>query len=130
MKISYSFGVVDFLHFGHLEALRVAKEDADLHVFGLLNDAAANSWMGVVVSSYEERKAVLNALEYVDDVVQQDSLDPTQNLKQLHQKYPDAQISLFHRGDWKALPADTYIRSIGEKLCQRSIMNALRLKIF
>ena len=116
MKISYSFGVVDFLHFGHLEALRVAKEDADLHVFGLLNDAAANSWMGVVVSSYEERKAVLNALEYVDDVVQQDSLDPTQNLKQLHQKYPDAQISLFHRGDWKALPADTYIRSIGGKV--------------
>lgn len=116
MKISYSFGVVDFLHFGHLEALRVAKDDADLHVFGLLNDEAANSWMGVVVSSYEERKAVLNALEYVDQVMQQDSVDPTQNLKKLHQKYPDAEISLFHRGDWKALPADTYIRSIGGKV--------------
>ena len=113
MKISYSFGIVDFLHFGHLQALLKAKAGSDLHVFGLMNGTAANRWMGQVVSSFEERKSVLEALECVDEVMEQQSLDPTDNLRQLHSKYPDAEITLFHRRDWKALPAGEYIRSIG-----------------
>ena len=36
MKISYSFGVVDLLHIGHIRAFEKAKAHADVHIFGLI----------------------------------------------------------------------------------------------
>ena len=41
MRISYSFGIIDLLHIGHIKVLREAKAQADLPVFGLVGDDAA-----------------------------------------------------------------------------------------
>jgi len=60
MKISYSFGIIDLLHCGHMAALLRAKEGSDLHVFGLVSDEASIDWMGTILSNYEERKRVLH----------------------------------------------------------------------
>ena len=108
MKIAYSFGIVDILHFGHIRTLLAAKRNADLHIFGLVSDEAAIGWLGTVVSNYDERFHVLEQVSCVDMIIPQKSLDPVTNLRELHKKYPDAQITLYHGNDWKILPAARY----------------------
>ena len=92
MKISYSFGIIDLLHYGHLTALKKASENSDYNIFGLVSDEAAIAWQGSIVSSEEERRAVLECIKYIDEVMPQRTFDPTENIKRLHQKYPDAKI--------------------------------------
>lgn len=113
MKISYSFGIIDLFHFGHLNALRKAYEGADLHIFGMVSDKAATAWLGSIVSNEEERKAVLESVSYVDEVMLQNTLDPTENLRILHRKYPSAEITLYHGNDWEVVPAEQFLKSIG-----------------
>ena len=48
----------------------------------------------------------------------QHSLDPTDNLKRLHEEFPEAQISLVHGSDWKNVPGSDYIKRIGGKVVQ------------
>lgn len=115
MKIAYSFGIIDILHYGHIRTLLAAKKDADLHVFGLVSDEAAVGWLGTVVSSYDERLHVLEQVSCVDMIMPQKSLDPVANLRELHEKYPYAQITLYHGNDWKILPAARYLESIHGK---------------
>lgn len=116
MKIAYSFGIVDILHFGHIRTLLAAKRNADLHIFGLVSDEAAIGWLGTVVSNYDERFHVLEQVSCVDMIIPQKSLDPVTNLRELHKKYPDAQITLYHGNDWKILPAARYLESIQGKI--------------
>ena len=113
MKISYSFGIIDLFHFGHLNALKKAYENADLHIFGLVGDEAAEAWLGGIVSNEVERKAVLESISCVDLVLIQRTLDPTENLKLIHKKYPDAVITLYHGNDWMIVPAEQFLKSIG-----------------
>ena len=84
MRISYSYGIMDLFHYGHLKALQTAARNADLHIVGLVSDEAAKNWMGTVVSNEKEREAVLKSLSCVDWVMPQKTLDPTDNLKKLH----------------------------------------------
>ena len=137
MKISYSFGIVDLFHYGHLLALERASDKADYRVFGLLTDAVAKSWIGNVVSTEAKRKAVISSNRLVDHVMMQDSLDPTDNIKWLHTKYPKAKITLYHGNDISIFPAVEYLHKIGgevqifdyyESLSPRNIMNTLSQK--
>lgn len=116
MRISYSFGIIDLLHIGHIKVLREAKAQADLHVFGLVGDEAAREWMGTLLSDYEERKRVLEQIACVDEIVDQKTFDPTENLRRLHQQYPEAEITLYHGNNWTVLPAEEYLRSIGGRV--------------
>ena len=116
MKIAYSFGIIDILHYGHIRTLLAAKKEADLHVFGLVSDEAAVSWLGTVVSDYNERFHVLEQVNCIDTIMQQKSLDPVSNLRKLHQQFPDAEITLYHGNDWKILPAAKYLESIHGKI--------------
>lgn len=78
MKISYSFGVMDLFHYGHLKGLQEAAKDADLHIVGLVSDKAAKAWLENVVSNESERRAVLESIKCVDQVMPQETLDPTE----------------------------------------------------
>jgi len=113
MRIAYSFGIIDLLHIGHINVLLEAKKHSDLHVFGLVEDDAAKEWMGNVLSSQEERERVLEQVSCIDKVVHQKTFDPTENLRQLHKQYPKAVITLYHGNNWRMIPAEEYLRSIG-----------------
>lgn len=113
MKIAYSFGIIDLLHIGHINVLYEAKKHSDLHVFGLVSDEAAKEWMGSVLSRYEERKKVLEQVACIDEIVYQKTFDPTESLRQLHERYPEAEITLYHGNNWRMIPAEEYLRGIG-----------------
>lgn len=113
MNISYSFGIIDLFHYGHLCALQKASVNSDYHVFGLVSDEAATTWQGNIVSSEQERRAVLESIRFIDKVIPQKTFDPTENIRQLHELYPDANITLYHGSDMTVIPAELYLKSIG-----------------
>lgn len=138
MKISYSFGMIDLLHFGHINALRLAAADADLSVFGLVSDEAADAWFGSHVSNEEERRDVLLSIRYVDRVMPQQTFDPIDNLRALHAEFPDAVITLYHGNDFGVIPAKRYLETIGgsvvtfdyyEKLSPKKILETLNREV-
>lgn len=116
MRISYSFGIIDLLHYGHINVLTEAKETSDLHIFGLVSDEAALGWMGTMVSSYDERKKVLESISHIDEIMLQKTLDPLENLKLIHKRFPDAEITLFHGDNWRIIPAERFLKSIGGQI--------------
>ncbi|WP_187626292.1 PEP-utilizing enzyme [Selenomonas caprae] len=138
MKISYSFGLIDLLHFGHIKALKKAKQENDLSVFGLVSDDAAEAWMGVHVSDESERRTVVESIKYVDEVWPQSTFDPVENLRILHKKYPNAEITLYHGNEWAILSAKKYVQNIGgrvvkidyyDKLSPQAILDTLNTNV-
>jgi len=117
-RVSYSFMTADLLHYGHVRILRRARESADYHICGLLSDEASSSWQGVSICNYEERKAVLEAMDCVDEVIKQDVLDPTSNLMRIRERFPNSKIVVVHGDDWKTVPGREYIESIGGEIVQ------------
>ena len=113
MKIAYSFGIIDLLHVGHINVLQEARRQSDRHIFGLVGDEAAREWTGNLLSSYAERLRVLEQVSCIDEIVFQKTFDPTENLRQLHNQYPNAEITLYHGNNWGVLPAEEYLRGIG-----------------
>lgn len=107
---------MDLFHYGHLKALQKAAKDADLHVVGLVSDKSAKAWLGNIVSSEAERRAVLENISCVDWVMPQEKLDPTENLKKLHYIYPDAIITLYRGDDITSAAAREYLKGIGGKV--------------
>ena len=80
-RVAYSFVMADLLHYGHLRLLKTAKEQADYHICGLISDEACHIWQGMNISNYDERKGVLESLDCVDEIIKQETMDPTENLK-------------------------------------------------
>ncbi|MCC3145652.1 adenylyltransferase/cytidyltransferase family protein [Halanaerobium sp. Z-7514] len=117
-KISYSFVIADLLHYGHVRLLKKAKEEADYHICGLISDEACHKWQGVNVSNYEERKKVLESLDCIDEVIKQDTMDPTSNLKLIHNNFPKAELIIVHGDDWRAIPGKEYVEKIGGRVVQ------------
>ncbi|MCR5260456.1 MAG: hypothetical protein K6C94_01320 [Candidatus Gastranaerophilales bacterium] len=117
MKIAYSFGALDLVHIGHINALKKAKSYADKHIFGLVDDDTASEWFGQLISNFEERKTTAQSIVYIDEVMKQKTFDPSHNLKEIHSKYPDAEILLCCANSWKfLLPDDDFLKSINCKV--------------
>lgn len=85
----------DLVHPGHLN---IIKEGSKLGyvTIGLLTDQAIASYKRLPYMSYEQRKAVVESIKGVSQVVAQDTLDYRPNLKKLK---PDFVI---HGDDWKS----------------------------
>lgn len=114
MKIAYSFLIGDLLHAGHIKMLEIAKNNADYHICGLLSDAVVDEWIDPKLCDFEERKSVLANIRLVDEIVEQQEIDPTKNLEKIRRQYPDATIVLVknHMLGKSSLGVD-YIHSIG-----------------
>ena len=95
-KIGYTTGVFDMFHIGHLNILRNAKEQCDFLIVGVSTDELVwNYKHKVPVIPFEERKAVVEAIRYVDQVVPQVTMDKFAAWQQLHFN------AVFHGDDWK-----------------------------
>ena len=73
MKRVITYGTFDLLHYGHINLLRRAKALGDYLIVGLSTDQF--NWQEKQKKSYftyEERKAMLEAIRYVDLVIPED----------------------------------------------------------
>jgi len=84
-KIVFANGIFDILHQGHVQLLAWARNLGDRLVVGINSDASTKALKGETrpINSSEDRKAVLQALRYVDEVLIFDELRPTNLIKAL-----------------------------------------------
>lgn len=75
MKTIITYGTFDILHVGHINLLRRARELGDRLVVGLSTDEFNSGKHKSALLNYENRKAVLEAIRYVDEVFPERSWD-------------------------------------------------------
>lgn len=93
-QIVYVGMSADLVHPGHLNVLRKAAELGSVTV-GLLTDQAIASYKRLPFMSFDQRRAVVESLRGVDEVVAQETLDYVPNLRKLK---PDFVV---HGDDWQ-----------------------------
>lgn len=113
VKIVYTYGVFDLFHSGHVQLLREAKALGDTLIVGIFTDDVAAGFKRHPVIPFEDRKKVLEAIAFVDRVIEQDELHPGKNILRLRPhilaKGPGAG---WEEGEGKA-PGTDVIESIG-----------------
>jgi ribose 5-phosphate isomerase B len=84
-KVVFTNGVFDILHQGHIELLKWSRNLGDRLVVGINSDTSTFELKGEgrPINSQENRKAVLQALRFVDEVVIFDDLRPTALIQEL-----------------------------------------------
>lgn len=73
MKKIITYGTFDILHGGHINLLRRAKALGDYLVVGISTDHFNELKGKQAYYSFEQRKAILEAVKYVDEVIPEDS---------------------------------------------------------
>ncbi len=94
MKKVYVGMSADLVHPGHMNILKVAATFGEVTV-GLLTDKAIASYKRVPYMNYEQRKAVIENIKGVIEVIPQETLDYRPNLELLK---PNIVV---HGDDWK-----------------------------
>jgi glycerol-3-phosphate cytidylyltransferase len=96
MKKVITYGTFDLLHMGHINLLRRAKEFGDYLIVAISTDEFNALKDKEAYYTFEQRKSILEAIRYVDEVIPENSWD---------QKVEDVQkhdIDIFVMGDdWK-----------------------------
>ncbi|MCM3023350.1 glycerol-3-phosphate cytidylyltransferase [Heyndrickxia ginsengihumi] len=96
MKKVITYGTFDLLHWGHINLLRRAKELGDYLIVGLSSDEFNQIKNKKSYHSYENRKMILEAIRYVDEVI------PEHNWEQKIEDVQKHNIDVFVMGDdWK-----------------------------
>ena len=84
----------DVIHPGHMNILKIASTYGEVTV-GLLNDKAISTYKKIPIMKYEDRYEVISNIKFVSKVVEQKTLDYTENLKILKPNF------VVHGDDWK-----------------------------
>lgn len=116
--IAYSGIIGDLFHYGHLHSILFAKSISDYNVCGVLTDEAVEKQKAKPITNFEERKAVISHLDCIDQIMTQHDTDPTENLKKLHEQFPNAKIILVHGSDWKHIYGSEFLKSINGEIIQ------------
>ncbi len=96
MKKVLTYGTFDLLHWGHINLLKRAKELGDYLVVAVSTDEFNAIKNKKSYHSYENRKLILEAIRYVDEVI------PENNWEQKIQDVKDHNIDIFVMGnDWE-----------------------------
>ena len=93
MKKVITYGTFDLLHVGHINLLRRAKALGDYLIVVLSTDEFNRGKHKEAYHSYENRKHILEAIRYVDEVIPETCWE---------QKIPDVvnnQVDVFVMGD-------------------------------
>jgi len=93
-KTVYVAFSADILHEGHINILKRASRLGKV-IVGLLTDQAISSYRKLPHLNYKQREVILKNIRQVDKVVQQKTLDYTNNLINLKPDY------VVHGDDWK-----------------------------
>ena len=94
--VGYTTGVFDMFHIGHLNILKKAKEQCEYLIVGVSTDELVKSYKHKSpIIPFCDRKAIVEAIRYVDKVVPQNSMEKLKAVKELH---ADA---VFVGSDWK-----------------------------
>ncbi len=94
MKTVYIAISADILHHGHINLIKKASEYGRL-IVGVLTDDAIATYKRLPVIDFDQRKFIIENINGVDEVVPQNTLDYTENLKKYQPDY------VFHGDDWK-----------------------------
>ena len=97
MKRIITYGTFDLLHYGHINLLRRAKQQGDYLIVALSTDEFNwNSKQKKCYFEYERRKALLEAIRFVDLVIPESSWEQkAEDIKLYH-------VDTFVMGDdWK-----------------------------
>jgi len=95
----FTCGTFDLLHAGHVLMLKEIKQHCDFLVVGIQTDPSFRPGKNNPIQSIDERKLQLEAVRYVDQVVQYDTEDDLIDL--LTMTKPDLR---FVGMDWKNNP--------------------------
>lgn len=94
--IGYTTGVFDMFHVGHLNILRRAKEQCDYLIVGVTTDELCKNYKHKSpIIPFEERKMIVEAIRYVDEVIPQTDRDKYGAWEHLHFD------KMFVGDDWK-----------------------------
>lgn len=85
---------VDFVHHGHLNVINKAREFGDV-IIGLLTDKAIASYKKLPLLSFEQRKIIMENIKGVVEVIPQDTIEYTENLRRIKPDY------VVHGDEWK-----------------------------
>ena len=95
----FTCGTFDLLHAGHVLMFKEIKEQCDYLIVGIQTDPSFRPGKNTPIQSIEERKLQLEAVRFVDQVVQYDTEDDLVDL--LKMTKPDLR---FVGMDWKDNP--------------------------
>lgn len=95
MKKVYVGMSADLIHPGHMNILKEASKLGEI-IVGLLTDKAIASYKRLPYLTYEQRKNVVENIKGVKQVVPQELLDYTENLRKLKPDY------VVHGDDWRS----------------------------
>ena len=92
-KVYIAIGA-DILHPGHLNVINEGAKYGKV-IIGLLSDEAIASYKRVPIYNYGIRKEIFSNLKNVSEVVKQETLDYTENLRKIKPEY------VIHGDDWR-----------------------------
>lgn len=75
MKKVITYGTFDLLHVGHINILKRAKDLGDYLVVAVSTDEFNRLKHKEAYHSYEDRKLILEAIKYVDEVIPENTWD-------------------------------------------------------
>lgn len=93
MKKVITYGTFDLLHTGHVNILRRAKALGDYLIVAISSDEFNAGKDKKAYYPFEQRKAILEAIRYVDEVI------PEENWEQKNTDIKDHDIDVFVMGD-------------------------------
>ncbi|MDA1547151.1 MULTISPECIES: glycerol-3-phosphate cytidylyltransferase [Bacillus cereus group] len=93
MKKVITYGTFDLLHWGHINLLKRAKQLGDYLIVAVSSDEFNKLKNKKSYHSYENRKMILEAIRYVDEVI------PEHNWEQKINDVQEHEIDMFVMGD-------------------------------
>ncbi len=93
MKKVITYGTFDLLHWGHINLLKRAKDLGDYLIVAVSSDEFNKLKNKKSYHSYENRKMILEAVRYVDEVI------PEHNWEQKVKDVVNHDVDIFVMGD-------------------------------
>jgi len=93
MKKVITYGTFDLLHWGHINLLKRAKDLGDYLIVAVSSDEFNKLKNKKSYHSYENRKMILEAVRYVDEVI------PEHNWEQKMEDVINHDVDIFVMGD-------------------------------